>query len=108
MALRELSPTDLKVYLDAAPVKPILLDVRETPEYQHCHIEGSLHIPMNDVPARLAELDPKREIVVICHHGMRSRTVANYLLGQNFQHVINLTGGIDAWASQVQPDMPRY
>jgi rhodanese-related sulfurtransferase len=106
--MREISPTELNVYLNAAATRPILLDVREPREYRHCRIEGSLHIPMNEVPARLAELDSDREVVVICHHGIRSRMVADYLVSRNFQRVVNLSGGIDAWACQVQPDMPRY
>jgi rhodanese-related sulfurtransferase len=82
--------------------------VREPQEYAYCRIEGSLHIPMNDIPARLGELDPAREIIVICHHGMRSQSVADYLIRQNFGNVANLRGGIDAWATQADPNMPRY
>ncbi len=106
--MKQITAPELHAQLQAADPKPLLLDVREPREYEYCHIEDSLHIPMNDVPARIGELDPARETVVICHHGMRSASVANYLIRQDFQNVINLSGGIDAWASQVEPDMPRY
>lgn len=106
--MKQISPLELRSRLDSAEAPPVLLDVREPIEYRHCHIAGSLHIPMNDVPARIGELDPQRETVVICHHGMRSASVANYLIRQGFQNVFNLVGGVDAWAIQVAPDMPRY
>jgi rhodanese-related sulfurtransferase len=106
--MEQITPTQLRDRLQASDAKPLLLDVREPQEYAHCRIDGSLHIPMNDVPARLAELDPARETVVICHHGMRSRMVGDYLIRQGFRRVINLQGGIDAWALQVEPDLPRY
>lgn len=106
--MRDISPSDLQRYLETADSKPLLLDVREPQEYAHCHIEGSLHIPMNDIPSRLAELAPEREMVVICHHGIRSRMVGDYLERQGFAEIVNLRGGIDAWARDVAPDMPRY
>lgn len=106
--MRILSPTELRQRLDAAEPKPLLLDVREPEEFACCHIEGSLHIPMSEIPRRLGELDPDRETVVVCHHGIRSANVVGYLLGQDFRDVANLSGGIDAWALQVAPGMPRY
>jgi rhodanese-related sulfurtransferase len=106
--MRQISPSELKNRLAASEPKPLLLDVREPQEYAYCRIEGSLHIPMNEVPARIGELDPDREVVVICHHGVRSANVAAYLIRQDFRNVINLSGGIDAWAVQVDPTMPRY
>lgn len=106
--MRLLSPSQLRQLLDGPNPTPLLLDVREPHEFAYCHIEGSLHIPMNDIPARIGELDPSRETVVICHHGMRSASVADYLIRQAFRNVANLAGGIDAWATQVAPDMPRY
>lgn len=105
--MKQITAPELRARLNAAPA-PVLLDVRELREYEYCHIDGSLHIPMNDIPARINELDPAAEIVVICHHGMRSASVAHYLVRQNFQNISNLVGGVDAWASQVAPDMPRY
>jgi len=106
--MRDISPSELRNHLETAETKPLLLDVREPQEYARCHIEGSRHIPMNDIPSRLAELDPEQEIVVICHHGMRSRMVGDYLSRQGFGNIVNLRGGIDAWAAEVDPGMPRY
>ena len=106
--MRILSPIELKWQLDTAESRPFLLDVREPREYAYCHIEGSLNIPMNDVPERLGELDPACETVVVCHHGIRSASVAGYLVRQGFRSVANLAGGIEAWAVEVEPDMSRY
>lgn len=106
--MKQLTAPELHAHLQSTGLKPLLLDVREPQEFAYCHIEGSLHIPMNDVPARIGELDPEREIVCICHHGMRSASVAGFLERQGFRNVVNLSGGIDAWAVRVDPEMPRY
>lgn len=86
----------------------LLLDVREPSERQYCAIDGSTHIPMGEIPARMGELDPDKEIVVYCHHGMRSFQVAAFLMGRGYDKVINLAGGIDAWSLTIDPDVPRY
>ncbi|MEI6270633.1 MAG: rhodanese-like domain-containing protein, partial [Methylococcaceae bacterium] len=75
-----------------------LLDVREPHEFQFAHIAGSVLIPLNQIPNRLGELEPQQEIVVICHHGMRSLQAANYLVQSGYKNIANLTGGIDAWS----------
>lgn len=107
--MRQLRPAELKAWLDDPQREPpLLLDVREPWEYRHCHIEGSRLVPMQSVPAHLAELDPGRETVVICHHGVRSYHVARFLEHQGFANVINLTGGVDAWAKEADPTMPTY
>ena len=93
---------------DPSRDKPILLDVREPWEFQTCHIEGATLMPMNTVPARQEELDPEAQIVCICHHGMRSMQVAAFLERNGFTQVTNLTGGVHAWAQQVDPTMPTY
>ncbi len=85
-----------------------LLDVREPWEFSHCAIPGSVNLPMGQVPARLDEIPADRPVVCICHHGIRSQQVAGYLHQQGRAQVENLTGGVDAWASDVAPDMPRY
>lgn len=95
-------------YLKTVNPAPLLLDVREQWEFDTCHIEGSQLVPMNHVPSAMNELDPDQEIVVICHHGIRSRAVAVYLANNDFGHIINLSGGIDAWAKQVDTKMPTY
>jgi rhodanese-related sulfurtransferase len=63
---------------------------------------------MGEIPTRLAELDPEREVVVVCHHGIRSAQVAGYLSSVGFEMVLNLTGGIDAWSVSVDPALARY
>ncbi len=89
---------------------PILLDVREDEEWDICHFENALHVPMGDIPSRLQDLDKyaEDEIIVYCHHGIRSANVQNYLTQQGFTNVRNLTGGIDAYAIRVDPEMKRY
>ncbi|MEN3976415.1 rhodanese-like domain-containing protein [Emcibacter sp. SYSU 3D8] len=84
-----------------------LLDVREPHEIALCKVAGSVDIPMQQVPQRLAELPREGTIVVMCHHGGRSLTVTNFLR-QNGFGAINLAGGIDAWARMVEPGMARY
>ena len=88
--------------------RPLLLDVRENWEFETCHIAGSTQIPMHLVPIRANELPDDREIVCICHHGARSMQVAAFLERNGFDNVTNLTGGIHAWALQVDPSMPKY
>ncbi len=105
---KEYNPQQLKEYLDQADTKPILLDVREPWEYERCHFPNSKLIPMRQIPSVLHDFDPEQEIVVICHHGIRSRAVANYLAQHDFSNVINLSSGIDGWAKQVDPSIPTY
>ncbi|MYN00666.1 sulfurtransferase [Pseudoduganella sp. DS3] len=88
--------------------KPFLLDVRENWEYETCHIAGSTLMPMQTIPARIDDLDEDAEIVCICHHGARSLNVAAFLEHHGFSKVSNLTGGIHAWAVQVDSAMPKY
>jgi rhodanese-related sulfurtransferase len=86
----------------------VILDVREPFEIELAPFPGATHIPMGDIPARLQELEPDRETVVVCHHGIRSAQVANYLAQSGFERVLNLSGGIDAWSSDADPATPRY
>jgi rhodanese-related sulfurtransferase len=65
-------------------------------------------IPMNTVPARLNEIDPEQPIACLCHHGARSMQVANFLVGRGFGQVANIAGGIDAWATELDPALARY
>lgn len=102
-----LTASELKQRMEG-DAAPLLLDVREDWEYRHARIDGSLHIPMGEIPGRAGELAPEAEIVVICHHGMRSAQVAHYLNRLGFTSVYNLTGGIDAWSREVDPEVPLY
>jgi rhodanese-related sulfurtransferase len=94
--------------LDEAKPRPLLLDVRENWEFETCHIAGSTQIPMHLIPIRAGELPDDQDIVCICHHGARSMQVAAFLERNGFENVSNLTGGIHAWAVQVDPAMPKY
>lgn len=107
--MRQLEPVELAAWLsDPARKKPLLLDVREKWEYARCHIAGSRLIPMGDMPQRYAELEAETEVVVICHHGVRSDRMAQFLEYNGFASVYNLTGGVERWARDVDPAMPRY
>lgn len=88
--------------------RPFLLDVREAWEYETCHLDGSVWMQMNTIPARIDDLDEDATIVCICHHGVRSMQVAAFLERNSFGKVVNLTGGIHAWALQVDGAMPTY
>jgi rhodanese-related sulfurtransferase len=106
--MREITPDECKSYLARAQQKPLLLDVREPWEYQIVHLDDSRLVPMRQVPAELDSLDEDQEIIVICHHGIRSRQVALYLEGHGFRNVVNLLGGIDAWARHTDTSLPTY
>jgi len=107
--MNQIRPAQLSEWLaDASRARPVLLDVREPWEFQTCHLPESLLVPMREVPARLGELDPAAETVVICHHGGRSMQVAAFLEKQGFSKVHNLSGGVDAWARTVDASMPVY
>jgi rhodanese-related sulfurtransferase len=86
----------------------LLLDVREDVEVATCRIEGSRHIPMRQIPENLAELPRDRPMLVLCHHGGRSMRVTQFLRANGFGQAINVAGGIDAWAVQLDPAMTRY
>jgi len=109
--MHSLEVSQLKDFLRAQPLA-LLLDVREDWEVQRAAIQlpgaASLHIPMQQIPARLQELPREQPIVCICHHGMRSAQVVAFLQRQGFDAVYNLAGGIDAWSLDVEPALPRY
>jgi len=88
--------------------KLVVLDVRQPWEYQIGHIEGSRLIPLNELPARLGELDPADEIVTLCHRGGRSVQAARFLQASGFDHVRSLSGGIEAWSLEIDPAVERY
>ncbi|MDQ3815789.1 MAG: molybdopterin-synthase adenylyltransferase MoeB [Armatimonadota bacterium] len=105
--MEQITARQLKEMLDAGR-KVTLLDVREPQEWEIAHLPGARLIPLNSIPERMNELDTADDIVVHCHHGMRSARAINFLRKMGFQKLKNLAGGIDAWAVNVDPDMPRY
>jgi adenylyltransferase/sulfurtransferase len=108
MALpRQLSPAEVKALLDRGQPL-VLLDVREPEEVALVRLPGSVHIPMGEIPGRMQELDPDADIVVYCHHGLRSASVVGFLAQRDFANVANLSGGIDAWSLTVDPSLSRY
>ncbi len=107
--MKSLTAPELAQWLrDESRPRPLLLDVREPWEFQICRIDGSALIPIRTLAARIDELDRTRPIVCICHHGNRSAYVTLFLTQQGFSDVYNLTGGVDAWARQVDSAMPVY
>ena len=107
MSIVQLTPQQVQDGLQKQPA-PLLLDVREEDEVRLCALPGSLRIPMNLIPLRHNELPDDVPIIVYCHHGIRSLNVARYLAHVGFENVANLQGGIDAWARQIDPSLPRY
>jgi rhodanese-related sulfurtransferase len=104
----EITPEALQKQL-GQPSRPKIVDVREPWETELVSFPGAIAMPMGDVPSRaFAELDPDEPIVAVCHHGVRSLTVANWLREQGFEHAQSLAGGQDAWALRIDPQMARY
>jgi rhodanese-related sulfurtransferase len=104
----EIKPAEVSELLKGGiPLR--LIDVREPAEHAICHIEGSTLIPMQSIPRHLNELDADgARIVVVCHHGVRSLAVADWLRRQGIENCQSLTGGIDLWSLQIDPAVPRY
>ena len=103
----EIQPTELKKEWTANP-DLVVIDVREPHEYAIARIEGARLMPLSELAGRLRELDGRAEIVTHCHHGIRSLQAREILKGAGFANVRSLAGGIDAWACEVDPDVPRY
>ena len=110
--IEQIRPAALAGWLNRQAVPALVLDVREPVELRTASVrpEGFelLAIPMNEIPARLAELDPGRPVAVLCHHGARSQRVAMYLAQNGFDTVANVAGGIDAWSLERDASVPRY
>lgn len=104
----EISPGEVKAKIDAGETLR-LIDVREPEEFAICRIEGSRLLPMRSIPQHLQELDDDGpEIVAICHHGVRSLSVVDWLRRQGVTNCRSLSGGIDLWSAVVDPSVPRY
>ena len=107
MPASEIDPTEFKRQLDAgADVR--LIDVREPWEVAIAGLPQAINIPLNELPQRLSELDPKAQTVVMCKSGGRSRRATAYLASRGFERVANLTGGIDAWTRDIDPSLQTY
>jgi rhodanese-related sulfurtransferase len=103
----EVAPSEVKDKL-ARGEKLFFVDVREKWEYETSHIEGSVLIPLREIPANLAQLEAADEIVLFCHHGMRSLDAAAWLRSQGVEGARSMAGGIDRWAAEIDPTVPRY
>lgn len=112
----QVRPADLAAWIQSqaeSGAAAVVLDVREPSELQAASLPADerfelVAIPMNEIPARIAELDPERPVACLCHHGTRSQRVAMFLAGNGFARVANIAGGIDAWSREVDATVPRY
>jgi adenylyltransferase/sulfurtransferase len=103
----EISTLDLKARLDRRD-DLVVLDVREPQEFEICRIQGSILIPLGDLPKRVQELDSTRDLIVNCKSGVRSAKAVSFLRDAGFTRTWNLAGGILAWIDTVDPSQPRY
>lgn len=105
----EIDCQSVKAKLDAGRTV-LLLDCRESTEWDLVRIDGALLVPMSEIRDRLGELEPHREaeVIVYCHHGVRSRHVARWLRQQGFASAFSMSGGIDAWTTEIDSTLPRY
>ena len=106
--MQQMTVHQLKDRLEQGAARSVLLDGREGWELHICALPESTHVPMGQIPTRVDELDPERETVVICHHGVRSLRVAYFLASRGFRNLYNLQGGLDAWAREIDPAMHKY
>ena len=105
--MTEISVSQLKAKRDSGEAF-MLLDVREPDEIAIASVAGATTIPMGEIPQHLDALPKEQPIVVMCHHGGRSAYVTNFLNANGFSNAVNLDGGIDAWAADVDQGVPRY
>jgi rhodanese-related sulfurtransferase len=105
----QLAPSELARWReDAARQQPAIVDVREPWEFDLCKIDGSMLVPLGDLPRRIGELPRDRPLVMVCHTGRRSQNAAMFLAQSGFSDVQNLSGGVERWAVEVDPSMKRY
>jgi len=108
MAEMEITPAQVKARLDAGD-QIRLIDVREPFEHQQAHIAGAELIPMRSVPQHIQSLrETGDDVVVFCHHGMRSLQVVEWLRRQGMDNTVSMAGGIDRWSLEIDPAVPRY
>jgi rhodanese-related sulfurtransferase len=111
----QVRPADLAAWIEdqaAGTGTAVVLDVREPWEVQTAGVKPDgfelVAIPMNEIPARIGELDAARPVACLCHHGTRSQRVASFLAQRGFAQVANIAGGIEAWSRERDPAVPRY
>jgi len=104
----EISPELVREMMEGVEDEVILLDVRDDWEWERAHLEGAIHIPLEQLLSRLAELDPSQEIIAYCHVGERSIDACLVLWEAGFRKVRSMIGGIEAWSELVDPTVPRY
>lgn len=107
--MRDMNPTTLQDFLQQHP-SPLLIDVRETHELVHGMLENARHVPMNAIPGMLEQLDDYKDqpVVLICRSGKRSAQVGQFMEQNGFSDIINLQGGMNAWAEQIDPEINTY
>ena len=106
--MQHISVSETRALLEETGRGIVLLDCREPWELEVASIAGTVNIPMSELVGRITELDAEAEIIVLCHHGIRSQSVTAYLEEQDFSHVSNMSGGIDAWSREIDSAVPRY
>jgi len=106
--MQEINATDAAALLGTHPDNTLLLDVREDVELKLAAVDGTLHIPMGQVPDRVGEIDGDKHVIVMCRSGGRSAQVVEFLSSSGFGQVSNLAGGILAWSEDVDPSIPQY
>ena len=108
----QVRPSELTDWMQSHGADAVVLDVREHVELQAASVKPAgfelVHIPMNEIPGRLGQLDPGRAVAVLCHHGNRSMRVAMFLQANGFDTLANIAGGIDAWSRELNPSVARY
>jgi len=103
----QIEPMELKVKMDTG-TKVLVVDVREPWEHQIASIAGATLVPLNSLPANLKLFEGADEVVIFCHHGMRSLNAAAWLRSQGVDGARSLTGGIERWSAEIDPKVPRY
>tara|TARA_X000000368_G_C22528331_1_gene492321 strand:- start:101 stop:448 length:348 start_codon:yes stop_codon:yes gene_type:complete len=106
--LNEKEPLEVQAMLDEKKSNIMLVDVREKWEFDLCHIPDSIHIPVSDIVLRMSELQKSDPIILICHNGRRSLNIGLELIDKGFNNVINLKGGVDQWADDIDNTMAKY
>jgi rhodanese-related sulfurtransferase len=103
----EKEPLQVKELLDGG-TDMVLVDVREKWEFEYCHIPNSIHISVTDIPDNISKLETKKPLILVCHNGRRSRHIGEELIKNGFDNLINLKGGVDQWADDIDVSMPKY